>query len=384
MHLSDGQLRASLDHELGEKETAHLNSCASCQARLVQITERAEQVSHSFSALGSNLGKNLHPLNVERGQLETYLSRKESKTMSGKLYSRKTRPVWAALGLIAILALAMAFAPIRAIANSFLGLFRVEQVTVVSVDPADLPQGFESSANLEAIFAEDVQVSGESEPQVVSSVEEASEMAGIPVRLATEAEGEMNIEVKSPMEMTFTVNAARIQAVLDELGRGDIELPEGIEDAVVNVKLPAIVSVSYGSCGQFETGTEDSLEDTSGYPRGDCVNLIQMASPTITAPADVDIQKIGQAYLELIGMEPEAAEQFSKNIDWSTTLVLPLPTGDSEYSEVSVDGVKGTLIRTHDERYTSYLLMWVSGGVVYALSGDGGASTALAIADSIK
>ena len=60
--------------------------------------------------------------------------------MIKKLFSSVNRPVWVGVGLVAILAIAMAFAPARAIANSFLGLFRVEQVTIVQVDPSNIPK----------------------------------------------------------------------------------------------------------------------------------------------------------------------------------------------------------------------------------------------------
>ena len=188
------------------------------------------------------------------------------------------------------------------------------------------------------------------------------------------------------MQMTFNVDTAHIQAVLDELGRTDIKLPAGIDGAVVTVDLPAMVAATYGDCdmsGEVDMEGFDP-DDPSTYPNRDCLSLLQMASPTITAPPGVDLQRIGQAYLELAGMEAEDAARFSQNIDWSTTLVLPLPTGQSEYTEVSVDGVTGTLIRGTGEGYGSYVLLWVSDGFVYALSGNGGTSDALAIANSLK
>jgi tRNA(Ile)-lysidine synthase TilS/MesJ len=50
---------------------------------------------------------------------------------------------------------------------------------------------------------------------------------------------------------------------------------------------------------------------------------------------------------------------------------------------VSVDGVTGTLILQKDY-VPKYMLLWVKEGIVYALSGPGDSSTALAIAASIK
>jgi hypothetical protein len=393
MHLNDGQLRASLDHEASEQEAAHLQACGECQRRLAELVERSEHASRSMSIFGSHSSTNIPSASIGRARFNSYITRKESQSMFRKLFSRSNRPVWAGVGLVAILAISMAFAPVRAIANSFLGLFRVEQVMVVQVNPANIPEDFGSSQNLEAIFAEDVQVTGQGEPQTVANVEEASKIAGIPVRLPTEASGDLKLEVKSPMQMTFNVNTAHIQAILDELGRTDIKIPAGIDGSKVTVDLPAVVAATYGDCNTpivsrrpIEARPEGfDPDDPSTFLVSRCVNLIQMASPTITAPPGVDLQQIGQAYLEMIGMETEDAARFSQNIDWSTTLVLPMPTDSSEYSEVSVDGVTGTLIQS-TSRYgmNSYVVLWVADGVVYALSGNGAASTALAIANSIK
>ena len=387
MHLNDGQLRASLDHELREQEALHLRTCTICQERLVEISERSTLTSQSLSILDPHTDSMTASASIGRARLNETINQKESQNMFKKMFSRSTRPVWVGIGFVALLAFAMAFAPVRAIANSFLGLFRVEQVTVVRVNPENLPQDFGASQNFETIFAEDVQVTGQGEPQTVADVQEASQLASIPVRLPTEVSGALTLAVKSPMQMTFNVNTTHIQAILEELGRTDIKIPEGIDGATVTADLPAIVAATYGDCGVSpETRPEGyDPDDPDTFIDTRCVSLIQMAGPTITAPPGVDLQQIGQAYLEIMGMDTKDAVRFSKNIDWSTTLVLPLPIGNSEYSEVSVDGVTGTLIRVTDDRgISSYTLLWVANDIVYALSGNGGASTALAIANSLK
>lgn len=53
MHLNDGQLRASLDGELGGQPAAHLRSCAACQQRQAEIAGRSEQARRSLAALSA-------------------------------------------------------------------------------------------------------------------------------------------------------------------------------------------------------------------------------------------------------------------------------------------------------------------------------------------
>ncbi|MGB0389820.1 MAG: anti-sigma factor family protein, partial [Ardenticatenaceae bacterium] len=55
MHITDGQLRAYYDHELGDLELArieaHLSACAACQQEAQGVLGRAERVSSYFAAL---------------------------------------------------------------------------------------------------------------------------------------------------------------------------------------------------------------------------------------------------------------------------------------------------------------------------------------------
>ena len=83
-------------------------------------------------------------------------------------------------------------------------------------------------------------------------------------------------------------------------------------------------------------------------------------------------------------MSPEDAAHFSQNIDWTTTLVLPIPSYGTSYQDYTVDGVTGTLIlQTGNGQSSQYMLMWVKDGIVYALTGPGGVSRVDPIARSI-
>ena len=76
----------------------------------------------------------------------------------------------------------------------------------------------------------------------------------------------------------------------------------------------------------------------------DCTTLTQMPSPSISAPPGLDIPKISGAFLQVLGMSPEEAAQIAQTVDWTTTLVIPIPRYGTSYQEVVVDGLEGTLI----------------------------------------
>jgi hypothetical protein len=95
----------------------------------------------------------------------------------------------------------------------------------------------------------------------------------------------------------------------------------------------------------------------------------------------LDVQQLGAAYLQFLGMSAEEAQHFAGNIDWASTFVIPLPSGEATYREVPVDGVTGTLIQHGSGQY---LLVWIKDGIVYGLSGAGDSSVAVGLADSLQ
>ena len=116
-----------------------------------------------------------------------------------------------------------------------------------------------------------------------------------------------------------------------------------------------------------------------------CTTLMQFPSPEISAPPGLDIAGIGETLLQVLGMSPEEAAQFSRSVDWTTTLIIPIPRYGTEYQDVFVDGVEGTLImQSIRSQFPEYLLIWVKDGIVYALAGPGDTTAALEIAESLE
>ena len=108
-----------------------------------------------------------------------------------------------------------------------------------------------------------------------------------------------------------------------------------------------------------------------------------MVNPTISAPPELDVAQIGNSFLQLLGMSPEEAALFSETVDWTTTLLIPIPRHSTTYQEVTVDGVDATLILQQDY-VPKFMLLWVKNDIVYALSGPGNSSTALEIANTLE
>jgi hypothetical protein len=367
IHLSQGILRAYIDNELSVeargRAAQHLETCPRCQADLESLAGRMARIERRLGLLSTLPDEARLQAGSARARLETRIAEKENTRMFQKNLSRIPRLAWAALGVVLILGVAMLFPGVRAVADSFLGLFRVEQFTIVQFDAQNLDE-LGSSSHLEYLLSEDVQAEYIGQKQPVEDEAQASSLAGIPVRLPQGMETTPAMYVDQGARITFKVDLPRVNALAQEVGLQDLNLPQELDGSTVSMEIPRAVVSQYGDC-------QDSPE--TGPIFQDCPRLIQVASPTVTAPEELDVAAIGEAFLKVLGMSPQEAASFSSNVDWTTTLILPLPRQGTSYQDVFVDGVRGNLIKYRGfqdgRRMDLKMVIWVKDGVVYALSG---------------
>jgi hypothetical protein len=388
-HLSDGQLRAYQDREFDETEieriNTHLVSCESCRLRAHTITKRSAYVVERFEIVSPTASSTANGPN--RARLDAYLSSKEVQPMSKKIVSRHSRLLIAAVLLLTVIFGSMAFPQVRAIATNFLGLFRVEKVAVVPINPANIPDEITSAGpRIEQMLADDMVFEEFGESYEVNSPAEASAAASIPIRIPYSLGDPSKITVQPGARLTFTVDIARMRAILDEMGKQDIDIPQLLQGQTVTADIPASVTTMYGDCQvDLEAAREEGFDPDEPFSSySDCMVLVQLASPTVSAPPGLDIDQIGTTFLELTGMSPEEAERFSQKVDWATTLVIPVPNYSAS-SEILVDGVLGVWVYQPERGDRSrFMLAWVKDGVVYSLSGRGTQMEAVHIANSLN
>ena len=304
--------------------------------------------------------------------------------MFQKMFAPRFRLLWATLVVALVLTAAISLPPVRAIANDFLGLFRVQQVSAVPFDPLNLPQNFEfNQESITQLMAENLEYEVVGKAQDAATSEEASSLAGITVRLpaSSTVKGDLRLFVQPGAKISFKVDLERIQAILSDAGFSDIKFPTELDGTTVKAELPMIVIALYSDMTQSKIMHQDPDDEMGGCPN--CTVLVQLASPTVETPEGVDLTAIGKAYLRLTGMSDAEADSFSQTVDWATTLVIPVPNFVSRET-VSVDGVNGILIQQNPNSARQYMLIWAKDGLVDALTGYGTRTTALEIANSLK
>jgi hypothetical protein len=84
-------------------------------------------------------------------------------------------------------------------------------------------------------------------------------------------------------------------------------------------------------------------------------------------------------------MSAAEAQAYSQTVDWTSTLVIPIPRNGASYHTVNVDGVEGYLIERPVDDAPQYALVWTKGGIIYAIGGLGdGAQAAIEMANSLE
>jgi Putative zinc-finger len=404
MHFNDGQLRAYVDQALPVSERAavaeHVVHCASCRQRVGEFAVRGARVNAQLSALGGveanvNAQAALHRFHAR------YDAIKENSVMS-QIFSKRFRPAWALVIAVALLVASMSFEPVRAFAGQFLGLFRVQSVQVVEIDPTLMSQLTGESAiskQISQILSQEVTFTKKpSKPQVVQSAAQASQRAGFQVRLPASRTDTPQLIVSGGTAFQFVVDRKLAQSILDQAGRSDLQLPASLDGATIKVNIPSAVAAQYGDCPspdveQAATANqvvkhgqkEAQPSGPPGRPYANCVILAQLPSPTVDTPPNLDVEKLAELGLEFTGMKPADAHAYAQTVDWTSTLVIPIPRNAAQYKQVQVDGVTGYLIQRPADDAPQYALVWVKNGIVYAISGLGSNNAAaIQMANSMK
>jgi hypothetical protein len=403
--LHDGILRARLDSELGGSEleavNQHLVVCVDCRSRFAKLSTETAHTQDLLASLASDGGGSSPAVGYAQFSAQFTTAPEPTPSLINRLFAPRWRPVWGLAAAAVAVAILVGIGPARLLAQRVLAMLRVQKITVVSIDPTTLMSGSEPDSRpyklINQFFADNVVVTIDpGKPEVVPTVTKAAQLAGYPIRTIGNLGAPQRVEVNGETAFQMTVNRDRIESLLDEVGRSDIRIPESANGALVAVHIPKIVFSMYGDCpvrrrsgetnpqSRAEELAERKMERMADTKNTNCTYLVQAPSPTVSVPPELNMSEIAEAALELAGMSPAEAHSFCRTVDWSSTLVVPVPRNSSSYENVSVDGVEGTLITETLSQGNRYSLLWIKNGVIHSMMGHGSSSDALTLAASLK
>lgn len=378
MCINDGDLRAKLDGELAQADAlaveAHLKECDRCRSRAEALAARASAVGTLFSQLAPGPGE----AETDAGVALARLRARDRKPAIGWLPGGRWAQACGAVAAVALVTLSFTSGPTRAFAQKILGLLRVKTVVVVPMDRDLVAEG--KGKLLSNVLADSVTVTKDEKAQPAKDREEAARLAGFTVRLPAMRADAPQIVVEGERAFHFTANPKRLETLLSVAGRPDLALPEGLDNAKIAVNIPRGVRAIYGDCPQRMPGRQASPNNWDT-----CLVVTETPTPVVVTLPELDLGAIAELGLQLSGMSAEEARAFSRTVDWTSTLAIPLPRDAASYQTVTVDGVQGVLINNQNRGRLpiGYALIWIKDGIVYSLSGFGNPGLAVALAESL-
>ncbi|MCP4426465.1 MAG: hypothetical protein GY803_18380 [Chloroflexi bacterium] len=292
---------------------------------------------------------------------ENWRSPKLRRFMATNNHSHNRKYASAATLLILLFGLAFAFPAVRAAASDFLGLFRVQKFSAISISPEQI--AILQRAAEEGLTPGKVEIIREpGELRPVDSLRQAAAETGIPSVRTLEKLGEPdNVWIADGGDGRLIVDLEGARAIIEATGADPMLLPDSLDGAEVNV------SVFAGVQQEWADGTM----------------LMQTESPVVEYPDDVDPVVLGEALLQVLGLNDDEAHRLARSIDWTSTVLLPVPRDFATFNEATVDGVSGLALTSVNGEGSA--LFWQKDGIVYLLLGaDQPADELVSLAGTLK
>lgn len=307
--------------------------------------EPFEDVLKQLAVLEPEAAEEPRPARQALARLHQRLERDETNRLAWRfLLMFRRKYVYATALAVVVLMIAFSFPAVRAAASDFLGLFRVQKFAAISVSPQQLAV-LETIAERGLYPGELEMIQEPGNPIEVESVAAAEEMTGLAVRTPAELGAPDRVYVSGGGSGRLIINLEDARAIVEAAGADPRLLPDSLDGAAINV------TIYEGISQQWDSGAV----------------LMQMPSPLVEYPEDVDTAPIAEAILQALGMERAEARRLSRTIDWTNTMLLPIPQGIANFQELTVDGEAGIGLTSADGQNSA--LLWQKNGTLYVLSG---------------
>jgi len=284
------------------------------------------------------------------------------------------RPVVAVAASLAVVVALFAFPSVRAGAQAVLDLFRVRSFVAVPFDA----QRFEKLRSLDhdnamLVFDRQEVIQDPGKPVVHDSPAAAAAAAGFAVETPSFLPRGLALDtvtVSGEGRALLGVSTARLRELLAALDLRDVDVPEGLDGQDLAIHMYPVVAQRYRA--------ENAR-----------LTLVQSRSPEVSLPAGVDLARLAELGLRVLGLDPAEARRIAQTVDWRSTLLVPVPANASSFRSVTVRGEPGLLITTTrpvegGRRRAGSVVLWTEGDRVFALEGTLGGPDMMQVAESVR
>jgi hypothetical protein len=246
-------------------------------------------------------------------------------------------------------------------------MFRVRNFVAVNFDPERL-RGLESrGVDPLAMIGEYTEIRAPEPPQSFPGPAAAFAAAGYlghePTFLPEGLSADSSV-IHGGQESEVRLEAHKLNELLSSLGVTDVALPASLDGARITLRTSRAVAIRY------RAGDREAL-------------FVQAPHPELALPAGLERARLAEIGLRVLGLSVDEARRFADRIDWNSTALVPVPTGECTFREVEVGSHKALLIesaapgsgskagRTRPRhRDGERVLLWSDAERVYALSGN--------------
>ena len=366
-HISDGRLRRVIDDPLilGAADRQHLETCAVCQASLAAMTADSQAVAGLLSLALPRVDPDAAAAAMGGAPRPAPLPPIVRRVAAG--VEINPAPAARTLAAVAIAAVLVVGMVVSGAAANLLTIFEPKQVTAVPVTSTDLHslQGLPDLSEYGTVM-----VTTQPVLQSVPDAQAAAAASHLPVlqpsRLPASITGPGAFAIVSQGSGSFTFNAAKARAAAQRQGKTLPAMPANIDGSTLYLRVgPAVVE-------SFGVGAGQQLPS---------LVIVQASVPRVESTG-VSVRQLEDYLLSQPGISPALAAQIRAIGDPSQTLPIPIPANLATSHPVTVQGVQGVAVG--DSSGLGSAVIWVKGGVVYAVGGTLTEAEVLQVANSLR
>ena len=324
-----------------------------------------QEVMEKLSLLQPRANDAPRPARQALANLQQRIDQEQQNTLSARLqtffFAPARRLALTAVFLLLFFGTALSFPTVRAAASDFLGLFRVQKFAAISISPEQIAM-LEQIAELGLSPGELEILEEPGAATEVDSLREAQTLTGMStIRTLPDLGEPTELFVTDGGSGRFRLDLEGTRAILEAANVDPNLLPNDIQNTNVHITI--------------FSGVQQHWEASN-------ISLLQTESPIVTYPEKIDQAVLGSALLQILGMSEAEANRLASQIDWTSTLLLPIPQDAASFSEVMVEGTSGIQLDSIDGQ--SSALVWQQNGMIHLLVREGAGADLLDLVSQLK
>lgn len=357
-------LQQVIDEEYdGDMESVHehMKSCLSCR-QTFETLRRSQNLVESALNTGIKIPVN-RPEIMEDG-MERILNKKR-----GDKYMNMISKKWVATAAaVAICAGLFSLQPVRTKASEFLKLFRVNEVTGISIDQKELSkinQIFqEGNGKVDIKDFATIDVTSNDQKFSSGEIKDAAEIRqkDPTARLILPPDGMkyQRYDIQPKADATLKLNIAKINDFLVYIGE-KIKLPKTLDGQEFRIHSGDILSYTVAVPGDSAKGK---------YAQKN-IRVTQMNTPTLEIPEGVEAGTLINALLSLQILPENIKQQLRSIGDLTTTLPIPYNAERQVEKDITVKGHKGIMIEPKDGEKSFYSIFFKMDDKFFVVNSNG-------------